>query len=239
MSPLETKIGYKFRNPLLMAEALTHSSLRHETKTSHFDNQRLEFLGDAVLELVFTEHLYRIFPTYTEGQLTKLRARLVSRAGLKRQAENINLGAYLMMGRGEEANGGRSRDSIMADAFEALIGAIYLDSNLETARRIILEGAASLIEECRLAPLDHNPKGQLQEILQALAPGGPTYELLDISGPEHRKQFTSRVLWFGHELGRGTGTSKKLSETAAAYNALMGESWKEVPTSQLHTQPCT
>lgn len=228
MSPLEEKIGYKFRNSLLMAEALTHSSLRHETKTGHFDNQRLEFLGDAVLELVFTEHLYRIFPTYTEGQLTKLRARLVSKAGLKRQADRITLGSYLMMGRGEEANGGRLRDSIVADAFEALIGAIYLDSNLETARRIILEGAAQLIEECRLAPLDHNPKGQLQEILQALASEGPTYELLGISGPEHRKEFLSRVTWLGHELGRGTGSSKKLSETAAAYNALMGESWNEV-----------
>lgn len=229
MIPLEARIGYKFRNSLLMAEALTHSSLRHETKTSHFDNQRLEFLGDAVLELVFTEHLYRIFPTYTEGQLTKLRARLVSKSGLKRQADAIELGAYLMMGRGEEANGGRVRDSIIADAFEALIGAIYLDSNLETARRIILEGAMPLVEECRLAPLDHNPKGQLQEILQALSSHGPTYELLQVTGPEHRKEFTSRIIWHGQELGRGTGTSKKLSETAAAYNALMGESWKEVP----------
>ncbi len=229
MSPLEKKIGYKFRNPLLMAEALTHSSLRHETKESHFDNQRLEFLGDAVLELIFTEHLFTIFPNYTEGQLTKLRARLVSRAGLKRQAETISLGDFLMMGRGEEANGGRSRTSIVADAFESLVGAMYLDSDLDTVRRFVLEGARKLIDECRRAPLDHNPKGQLQEILQSYASVGPAYELLEITGPEHQRKFLSRVIWLGTELGRGTGTSKKLSETAAAYNALMGKSWELIP----------
>ena len=226
MSPLEEKIGYKFRNPLLMAEALTHSSLRHETKQSHFDNQRLEFLGDAVLELLFTEHLFTLFPQYTEGQLTKLRARLVSRAGLKRQAEIISLGDFLMMGRGEEANGGRQRSSIVADAFESLVGALYLDSDLETVRKFVLAGARELVDECRQAPLDHNPKGQLQEILQSFASEGPAYELLDVSGPEHKRTFLSRVVWLGSELGRGTGTSKKLSETAAAYNALMGKSWE-------------
>lgn len=228
MSPLEEKIGYKFRNPLLMAEALTHSSLRHETRESVFDNQRLEFLGDAVLELIFTEHLFTIFPHSTEGQLTKLRARLVSRAGLRRQAEKISLGKFLMMGRGEEANGGRGRASIVADAFESLIGAMYLDSNLDVVRRFVIEGARELIDECRQAPLDHNPKGQLQEILQSFDAKGPSYELLDVTGPEHRRVFHSRVVWLGNELGRGSGTSKKLSETAAAYNALMGKSWEPI-----------
>ena len=121
MNPLEQRIGYKFRNSLLLAEALTHPSLGHETQRHHFDNQRLEFLGDAVLQLVFTEHLYRLFPHFSEGQLTKLRSRLVSREGLKVHAINIGLGTYLMMGRGEEASGGRKRASILADAFEALV----------------------------------------------------------------------------------------------------------------------
>src|SRR5437868_11942672 len=118
MNPLEQRIGYKFRNSLLLAEALTHPSLGHETQRHHFDNQRLEFLGDAVLQLIFTEHLYRIFPGFHEGLLTKLRSRLVSREGLKVHAIAIGIGEYLMMGRGEEIGGGRTRASTLADAFE-------------------------------------------------------------------------------------------------------------------------
>ncbi len=134
VNPLEERIGYKFRNSLLLAEALTHPSLRHETHTRHFDNQRLEFLGDAVLQLVVTEHLYGYFTAEAEGKLTKLRARLVSREALAQHAAAIDLGNCLMMGRGEEASGGRVRNSTLADAFEALVGAIYLDSDLAAAR---------------------------------------------------------------------------------------------------------
>ena len=126
MNPLERHIRYKFRNSLLLAEALTHPSLSFERKTFHFDNQRLEFLGDAVLQLVITHHLYRLFPTFSEGQLTKLRSRLVSREGLKKHATALGLGRYLMLGRGEESSGGRDRASTLADAFEALIGAGYV-----------------------------------------------------------------------------------------------------------------
>src|ERR1700739_867131 len=173
MNPLEQRIGYKFRNTLLLAEALTHPSLGHETQRHHFDNQRLEFLGDAVLQLIFTEHLYRLFPHFSEGQLTKLRSRLVSREGLKVHAINIGLGTYLMMGRGEEASGGRERASLLADAFEAVLGAISLDSNLEAVRRFVLHKPQHDIHLLSLQPLEVNPKGQLQEILQAISAKSP------------------------------------------------------------------
>src|ERR1700751_1544441 len=139
MNPLEQRIGYKFRNSLLLAEALTHPSLGHETQRHHFDNQRLEFLGDAVLQLIFTEHLFRLFPEFSEGQLTKLRSRLVSREGLRVHAVSIGIGNYLMMGKGEESSGGRLRASTLADSFEALVGAMYLDSNLARVRQFVLE----------------------------------------------------------------------------------------------------
>src|SRR5713226_5407824 len=139
--PLEERIGYKFRNPLLLAEALTHPSLGHETQQRHFDNQRLEFLGDAILQLVMTEYLFRHFGDQPEGQLTKLRSRLVSRDALKAHAAALDLGQFLLMGRGEEASGGRARVSTLADAFEALLGAIYLDGGLEKTRKFILAQA--------------------------------------------------------------------------------------------------
>src|ERR1700758_2798306 len=225
MNPLEQRIGYKFRNSLLLAEALTHPSLGHETQRHHFDNQRLEFLGDAVLQLIFTEHLFRLFPHFSEGQLTKLRSRLVSREGLKVHAINIGLGTYLMMGRGEEASGGRQRASILADAYEALVGAMYLDSNIEVVRRFVLDEAKQDIERVTQQPLEVNPKGQLQEILQAISPKSPGYEIVSQTGPEHQKVFVAKVIWDGCELGAGSGSSKKQAETAAALSALKSKIW--------------
>src|SRR3954465_13753186 len=227
VNPLEDRIGYKFRNPLLLAEALTHPSLRHETHRSHFDNQRLEFLGDAVLQLVVTEHLYGYFTGEAEGKLTKLRARLVSREALAVHAAEIDLGNYLMMGRGEEACGGRSRNSTLADAFEALVGAIYLDSDLFTARRFILEQAAADLAQLVEQPDDVNPKGQLQELLQAISPRSPIYEVISQTGPEHSKTFIVRATWEGIELGQGTGKSKKQAETAAAIEAMREKRWEK------------
>jgi ribonuclease-3 len=227
VNPLEERIAYKFRNPLLLAEALTHPSLRHETHRSHFDNQRLEFLGDAVIQLVVTEHLYGHFHAEAEGQLTKLRARLVSREALTVHAAAIDLGKYLMMGRGEEASGGRVRNSTLADAFEALVGAIYLDSDLATARRFILEQAAADLAQLVEEPVDINPKGQLQELLQAISPRSPVYELLSQSGPEHAKTFVVRAVWEGIALGEGTGRSKKQAETAAAVEAMKEKRWEK------------
>src|SRR5205085_9294867 len=157
--PLEERIGYKFRNPLLLAEALTHPSLGHETQQRHFDNQRLEFLGDAILQLVITEYLFGHFGDQPEGQVTKLRSRLVSRDALKTHAAALDLGQFLLMGRGEEASGGRSRVSTLADGFEALIGAIYLDGGLEAARKFILVQAQENLEQVEEKPVDINPKG--------------------------------------------------------------------------------
>ena len=158
MNPLELRLQYKFRNSLYLAEALTHPSLGHETQRHHFDNQRLEFLGDAVLQLVFTEHLFQRFPSFSEGQLTKMRSRLVSREGLKVHAVSIGLGEYLMMGRGEESSGGRVRASALADAFEALIGAMYLDSDLDAVRRFVLREAEPDIQNLLHEPVSVNPK---------------------------------------------------------------------------------
>lgn len=226
MNALEQRIGYKFRNPLLLAEALTHPSLGHETQRVHFDNQRLEFLGDAVLQLVITEQLYRMFPDFSEGQLTKLRCRLVSREGLKFHARNLDLGDYIMMGKGEEASGGRARSSTLADTFEALIGAMYLDSNLDTVRTFILREAQKDLANLSSEPIEVNPKGQLQELLQAISPQSPNYFILSEEGPEHSKVFTSMVQWDGMELGRGKGSSKKQAETAAALEALHTKVWE-------------
>jgi ribonuclease III len=227
VSPLEDLIGYKFRNSLLLAEALTHPSLGHETQQHHFDNQRLEFLGDAVLQLVVTEYLFTTFGSAPEGQLTKLRSRLVSREALKTHALALDLGRYLMMGRGEEASGGRTRTSTLADAFEALVGAIYLDSDLATARKFILAQARNELAQIVEEPVDFNPKGQLQELLQSISPVSPIYETISQSGPEHEKTFVVQVIWRGTVLGQGTGRSKKQAETAAAFEALESKRWED------------
>jgi ribonuclease-3 len=227
MNPLEQRIKYKFRNSLLLAEALTHPSLGHETQRHHFDNQRLEFLGDAVLQLIFTEYLFDHYPECSEGELTKLRARLVSREGLRIHAQNIGLGRYLMMGKGEEASGGRERASALADAYEALVGALYLDSDYVTVRRIVINEARDYLETLETDSLDTNPKGHLQELLQAISPNSPSYPIVHQSGPEHQKRFVAKILWDGRELGSGEGKSKKEAEVAAARDALRRELWKE------------
>ncbi len=243
MNPLEQRLKYKFRNALLLAEALTHPSLGHETQRHHFDNQRLEFLGDAVLQLIFTEYLFDHFPQLAEGYLTKIRARLVSRDGLRLLADRLDLGRYIMMGRGEESNGGRGRASTLSDAFEALIGAMYLDSDFVTVRRVVLNEAREIIENLEIDPEDNNPKGRLQELLQAISPVSPTYAILDQNGPEHLKTFVSQILWEGRELGRGAGHSKKESETASARDALKQQLWRTCPTAMTdnsgHIPPTT
>jgi ribonuclease III len=227
VTPLEELIGYKFRNSLLLAEALTHPSLGHEAQRYHFDYQRLEFLGDAVLQLVVTEYLYRHFRAEAEGQLTKLRSRLVSRETLRAHAATLDLGRYILMGRGEESSGGRARTSTLADAFEALIGAIYLDGGLEAAKQFILTQTRADLERLAETPVDINPKGQLQELLQSISPRSPVYELVSQSGPEHEKTFVSRVVWEGIVLGQGSGRSKKQAETAAALEAMQLRLWEK------------
>jgi ribonuclease-3 len=229
VTPLEERIGYKFRNSLLLAEALTHPSLGHEAQRYHFDYQRLEFLGDAVLQLVITEYLFSHFQAEAEGQLTKLRSRLVSRDALRTHAAALDLGHYILMGRGEEASGGRDRTSTLADAFEALIGALYLDGGLDVAKNFILTQTRDDLAKLSEEPVDFNPKGDLQELLQSISPRSPIYELVSQSGPEHEKTFVSEVLWEGIVLGHGTGRSKKQAETAAALEALQLKRWETKP----------
>ncbi len=228
MESLEKKIGYKFSNPLLLAEALTHPSLVYESQVSHFDNQRLEYLGDAVLQLILTDHLFQLFPDFAEGLLTKLRSRLVSRDALEEFSRELELGEYLQMGRGEAANGGRSRPSNLADAFEALIGAIYLDGGIVAAERMVLDHCSTAIDRIALAPDEVNPKGELQEMLQAISATSPSYRVIDESGPAHEKNFAVAVEWKDVFLGQGSGNSKKEAEIDAARNALENRLWNNI-----------
>ena len=218
-------MGYKFRNGLLLAEALTHPSISLERKNYPFDNQRLEFLGDAVIQVAVTEHLFRMFPDSSEGRMTKLRTRIVSRVALRDRARALDLGSFLMMGRGEEATGGRERSSTLADAFEAVIGAIYLDGGFEASRIFVLRQMEEVFADLESQPEEINPKGYLQEILQAISPDAPQYELLSQTGPEHSKKFVCRVIWNRIELGRGEGLSKKEAQVAAATKALEKRPW--------------
>ncbi|MCB1090445.1 MAG: ribonuclease III [Verrucomicrobiae bacterium] len=226
MESIEQRIDYKFANSLLLAEALTHPSLAYESNRPHFDNQRLEYLGDAVLQLILTERLYTMFPGFGEGRLTKLRSRLVSRDALCQFAIDIDLGEYLLLGKGEAASGGRERASNLADAFEALVGAIYLDGGFLQARRAVLALCSVALEAVADEPEEVNPKGQLQEILQAISPISPSYRIVSQEGPDHQKTFTACVDWEGRELGFGNGSSKKEAEIEAALNALADRRWE-------------
>ena len=239
MNPLEERILYKFRNGLLLAEALTHPSISLERKNYPFDNQRLEFLGDSVIQVSVTEHLFRMFPDFGEGQLTKLRTRIVSRTALRIRATKLDLGSYIMMGRGEESSGGRERASTLADVFESLVGAIYLDGGFDAARIFILRQMEEVFTEIANQPEEINPKGFLQEILQAIEPAAPEYQILSQSGPEHSKNFICSVVWNGQELGRGCGSSKKEAQVAAAQVALSERHWEKsdkVATPALNLQ---
>jgi ribonuclease-3 len=227
MNPLEERMGYKFRNGLLLAEALTHPSISLERKDYPFDNQRLEFLGDAVIQVVVTEHLFQMFPDFSEGRMTKLRTRIVSRMALRERAIALDLGSFLMMGRGEESSGGRERASNIADAFEAVVGAIYLDGGFEASRIFLLRQMEEVFADLASQPEEINPKGFLQEKLQSIAPNAPEYELLSQTGPEHSKRFVCRVMWNEQELGRGEGLSKKEAQVAAAVSALELRTWEK------------
>ena len=230
MESLESRLGYKFRNSLLLAEAMTHPSLAYESQRPHFDNQRLEFLGDAVLQLILTEHLFQMFPDFPEGRLTKLRSRLVSRRALARFALQIDLGSYVLLGKGEEATGGRRRVSTLADGFEALIGAVYLDIGYDGTRSLVLRLFQREIEALSGSPEERNPKGELQEFLQAIHPQAPAYRMLGESGPDHRKVFQAEVSWRGLVLASGKGKSKKEAEARAASEALRTRLWEKGKT---------
>ena len=226
MDALEEKLGYRFEDQELLVQAMTHPSIAAKRRDIVEDNQRLEFLGDAVLQLILTEHLYRILPDQAEGRLTKMRASLVSRQALAECAERLGLGAYLRLGKGEEANGGRERASNLADACESLLGAIYLDGGIGIATEVTMRLIEEALQEVLLGEDTSNPKGRLQEVLQALRRESPCYRILAEEGPDHLKQFRAEVIWCGVSLGEGYGSSKKSAETAAARNALETRRWE-------------
>ena len=186
---LQKEIQYTFKDHALLRQALTHPSVAHEQGRMVRHNQRLEFLGDAVLGLVLTRELYDKFPEVSEGPLTKARAQMINRRTLADQAKQISLQDYLILSRGEEANRGRSRASALADAFEALIGAVFLDGGFEEARAFLLRSFRRAFGELTVIPTLDNPKGELQEILQAKSPDAPLYEVVRATGPDHDRDF--------------------------------------------------
>ena len=219
MREFEKKIGYTFENPLVLETAFTHSSYVNEGKHERENNERLEFLGDSVLSVLVAEHLYRSFPKKTEGELTKLRASLVCDHSLAEFAKRISLGDQLVMGKGEANSGGRTRLSNLEDAFEALVGAIYLDGGLEQARRFVLSFLPKKIDLAQSERLQ-DYKTQLQEIIQQNPEEKLRYVMVGESGPDHDKRFSVEVCLNSNVIGRGSGKSKKQAEQSAAKQAL-------------------
>lgn len=220
MTALEERLGYSFRNRALLETALTHSSYANENRASGIVcNERLEFLGDSVLGVTVADFLYRHFPDMPEGRMTRLRAELVCEQSLHRVALELHLGDYLRLGKGEEHNGGRKRASILSDAVEAVIAAMYLDAGMETAAEFIHR---CLLDDVRAieTPSFTDYKTSLQELVQRHSGQVLSYELVGEEGPDHAKTFRVQVCLNGDPIGRGTGRTKKEAEQTAAANAL-------------------
>ncbi|HJN86438.1 MAG: ribonuclease III [Dehalococcoidia bacterium] len=219
---LESALGLTFRNRQLLEQALVHRSSVNEQGWSPTDSyERMEYLGDAVLELVVSEDLYGRFPDLSEGALTKVRSGLVCRESLAQVARRLNLGDRLLMGKGEEATGGRLRESTLAAAFEALVAAVYLDRDYAEARRFVLRVMAEELEgSYRLGRLPENPKSSLQEYVQGQGLPAPVYRVISSEGPDHDPVFTVEVLVVGEVIGVGHGGNKAGAERTAAVIAL-------------------
>ncbi|HYK39341.1 MAG TPA: ribonuclease III [Candidatus Eremiobacteraceae bacterium] len=238
---LEAKLGVRFKNRALLEQALTHSSAVPELRASRDDgkgdspeignNERLEFLGDAVLDLLASEYLLENFPDWSEGQLSKSRARLVNARSLERAARKIELGEHLRLGRGEEKTGGRDKPALLADGFEAVVAAVFLDAGLQTTgkmlKRILFDQA---LEERGERIADSDRKSALQEILQRSGRPPADYRLVAESGPDHKKVFLVEVWADGNCLGRGEGKTKKEAEQQAARAALL--QWEEATPNE-------
>ncbi|MDH7488924.1 MAG: ribonuclease III [Anaerolineae bacterium] len=219
--PLEQILHYEFRDPALLQQALTHSSYVNENRESLLsDNERLEYLGDAVLDFMVAEWLFREHPNLTEGEMTNLRARLVREDTLARLAQRIRLGEHLLLGKGEAESGGRSRPHNLCAAFEALVGAVYLDADLDVVRATFKPILAPELERALRDQSARDPKSLLQEWVQARYRLTPTYETISEEGPDHAKVFTVQVVLNDRVLGVGTGASKQAAAQQAASAAL-------------------
>ncbi len=222
LQQFEQIIGYEFGDLTLLDQALSHSSYTRERRDENLsDNERLEFLGDAFFDAIIGETLYQMFPDAEEGRLSKMRASIVCEASLAQAAKRIELADFLLLGYGEEKNGGRQRESILADATEAVVGAIYLDGGYEYVREFVLNTFEKELQDAREGKfLNKDFKSTLQEKLQAAGINEIRYILEKEEGPDHDKTFTVRLEVKGKEAGHGTGKSKKNAEQAAAKNAL-------------------
>ncbi|MBQ7974103.1 MAG: ribonuclease III [Clostridia bacterium] len=218
LSLIYEKIGYEFINPALLERALTHSSYANEHGCP--DNERLEFLGDTVLSVIVSHKLYELYESTNEGLLSKMRARLVCEQSLELIARKISLGELILLGKGEERTGGRSRASVVSDAFEALIAAIYLDSGIEKVRAWVLSLMNEEIKKVGNDKYFGDFKTQLQEILQSKGKPRAEYLVISETGKEHMKEFVVSAVLMGAEIGRGTGSSKKEAEQKAAKAAV-------------------
>jgi ribonuclease-3 len=219
LKTLQDHLHISFRDARLLKQAFTHSSYVNEQRTALEDNERLEYLGDAVLELTVSEFLYHKYPERTEGELTKLRASIVCEPSLVGFAERLDFGSYVFLGKGEELTGGRTRPALLADVFEAFVGALYLDQGLDRVRAFLQEHIfPTLKDESKLQAADY--KTQLQEHAQHHGLGTIEYRIVDERGPAHEREFVAEVTMDGTVLGRGSGRSKKEAEQHAASEAL-------------------
>ncbi len=217
----EKVIGYTFRNPEYLERALTHSSYNKEKNTHHKDNERLEFLGDAFFDAIVSVELFHRMGPVTEGMLTKTRAQIVCERSLAENARRLNLGKYINLGHGEDSAGGRKKDSILADAMEAIIGALFMDGGYDAAQRFVVEVFNDTIDKAANGKLFSDYKSEIQEVLQAKGKGAQIiYEIDREEGPAHNKTFYVHLEYNGQILGCGSGKSKKEAEQNAAREAL-------------------
>ncbi|MFA6696929.1 MAG: ribonuclease III [Clostridiales bacterium] len=220
LGELSKVLAYDFKDKDLIKTAITHTSFANEARGRVDHNERLEFLGDSVLSLSVSEFIYKTYPKLPEGSMTKLRAGVVSEFTLAKIAKSMGLGKYLRLGKGEQINGGRHRDSILADAFEAIIAAIYLDGGLEPAKEFVIRQLADSIKSLSKSDGSWDSKTLLQELLQVSNKADIRYEIIAEDGPDHNKSFTAQISNNGKIIGTGQGKSKKEAEQMAAYNAL-------------------
>jgi ribonuclease-3 len=223
----QKNLGITFHQVSLLEQAFVHSSYLNENPGfARPSNERLEFLGDAILDFIVAEKLYKEFPKLPEGKLTEIRASLVCRDTLAKLASSLKLGDWFLLGQGEEANAGRTKVSNLANVMEALIGALYLDQGLAKARRFIFTQIKPELKKIKAGKITPNYKALVQELIQGQKNPKPVYSLVEATGPDHSKQFTAEILVEGEALGRGTGRSKKAAESQAARAA-----WKKLRCS--------